>query len=89
MSQQGSDRVLHNVVNDIGRRVVHAACLFNLGLVFNDRAVAIGEADDLAEKLFIHLTENVGGEHGEFIRAVGIIQAADDIFQGLVVNDKI
>lgn len=34
-------------------------------------AILVGEADDLAEELFIDLAENVGGEDGELVGAVG------------------
>ena len=47
--------------------------------------MAVGKADDLAEELLVNLPENIGGENGKLIRAVGVIQATDNVFQGLVV----
>ena len=47
------------------------------------------ETNDLAEKLLIDLAENVGGKHGEFIRALGIIEPVDDVLKRLVVNGDV
>ena len=48
--------------------------------------MAGGEADNLAEKLFIDLPEDVGGEDGKFVRAFGIIEAAQNVAEQLVVQ---
>ena len=51
--------------------------------------MAIGQPDNLAQELFIHLAQNVGRQHGKFIRAVGVVQALDNVFQGVVINGEI
>ena len=48
-----------------------------------------GESDDLAEKLLIHLAQDVGREDGEFVGAFGIVKPVDDVFQRFVVNGDV
>ena len=47
-----------------------------------------GEADDLAEELLVDLAEDVGGQDGELVRAFGIVEAVDDVFERLVVDGR-
>ena len=47
--------------------------------------MSCGETYDLAEKLLIHLAEDVGGQDGEFVGAFRIIEPVDDVFKRLVV----
>ena len=75
-----------DVVHDVGGRVIDAAGFLDLRLVLHHGAVALGEADDLAEKLLIDLAEDVGGDDGEYVRAVGVVEAAQDVAQELVVE---
>ena len=72
--EQLADRVLDDVVDDVGRRVVDAAGLLDLGLVLDHGAVAGREADHLAEELLVDLAEDVGGQHAELVGAVGVVQ---------------
>ena len=51
--------------------------------------MARGEPDDLAEELLIDLAEDVGGHDGELVGAVGVVQAAQDGLQHLVVNGQV
>ncbi len=55
--------IFHNVIHDIGRRVINPACLLDLRLVFHNRAMAIGQSDDFAQKLLIHLPQYVGRQN--------------------------
>ena len=48
--------------------------------------MALGEADDLAEELLVDVAEDFGGQDGELVRAVGIIERADDVFEYGVVD---
>lgn len=48
--------------------------------------MAGGEPDDFAQKLFIDLAEDFRREDGEFIRAVGVVEPPDDVFERLVVD---
>jgi len=36
------------------------------------------QPNHLAEKLLVGLAENIGGQHGELIRAVRVVQAFQD-----------
>ena len=58
-----TDGIPHNVLHDIGRRVVHAACLFDFWFVFHHGTVAGSEADDLAKELLVHAAKDVCTEH--------------------------
>jgi hypothetical protein len=45
--------------------------------------------DDLSQKLLIDLSQDVGGQDREFIGALRVVQAAEDVFEGFVVNGEI
>src|ERR1035438_2991674 len=49
----------------------------------------VGEPDDSAEKLFIDLPEDVGGDDRELIGAFGIVETAQDVAQKFVVEIEI
>jgi hypothetical protein len=44
------------------------------------------QADDLAQELLVDLPQDVGREDGEDVRAFGVIQAADDLLEQLIVD---
>jgi len=46
------------------------------------------EPDDLAEKLLVDLAEDVRRQHAELIRALGIVEAPEDVLEGLVVDSQ-
>jgi hypothetical protein len=50
--------------------------------------VAGGEADDLAEELLIHPAEDVGGQNGEFIRGIRVVEPPEDLLERLVVDGE-
>ena len=80
--------LLDDVVDDVGGRVVDAAGLLDLRLVLDHGAVAGGQADDLAEELLVDLAEDVGGQDGELVGAVGVVEAAEDVLERLVVDRR-
>ena len=86
--QEHSHRVLDDVVHDVRRGVVDPACLAHLGLCLDHRAVARGEPDDLAQELLVHLAQDVGGQDGELVRAVRVVEAAEDVLEDLVVHHQ-
>ena len=86
--QQLADRVLDDVVNDVGGRVVDAAGLLDLRLVLDLGAVPLRQPDDLAEELLVDLPEDVGGKHRELVRRVGVVEVADDVLEDLVVDGE-
>jgi len=65
--------VLNNIVHDVARRVVNPARLADLGFFLDFRLMPAGEADDLAQKFFIDLAQNIGRENGKFVGAVRVI----------------
>ena len=73
------DSVFDDIIDDVRRCVIDAARLFYLGFVFDHCAVTGCQADDLAQKLFVHLPKDVGRQHREFVGAIRIIQALDDV----------
>ena len=77
--------MLDDVLDDVGRRVVNAAGLLDLGFLLDLRVVALGEPDDLAEKLFVDAAEDVGAEHRELVGAVGIVKILENFLERLVV----
>ena len=48
--EEGADRLLDDVADDVGGRVVDAAGLADFGLFLDDGAVVGGEVNDLAEE---------------------------------------
>ena len=80
--------LLHDVVHDVGRRVVDAARLADLRLLFDSGLVTPRQPDHLSEKLFVDLAQDVGRKNRELVGAVWVVEVAEDIFQDLVVDLK-
>ena len=78
--------VFDDVINNISGRVKNAACFFNFGLVFHDGAMIAGKPDDLAQKLFVNLPQNIGGQNGKLVGRIGIVKCLENILKRLVVN---
>ncbi len=87
--QQFADGVLNDVIDDVGRRVIDAARFLDLRLVVDSCLMSFGEADDFAEELFVDLTEDVGGENRELVRAVGIIKSTNDSLENGIVDSEL
>ena len=81
--------MLDDVVDDVGRGVVDAACFFDFWFFLDDGAVAFGKADNLAEELLVDLSEDFGGQNGKLVGAVGIIEVGEDVFEYLVVDAEV
>ena len=87
-SSRLAHRVLDDVVDDVGRRVVDAARLLDLGLVLDHGVVPGREADHLAQKLLVDLAEDVGRQDGELVGALGVVEALEDVLERLVVDGQ-
>jgi len=48
--------------------------------------VAGRQADDLAEELLVDLPQDVGGQDAELVGTLGVVQPADDVLEGFVVD---
>ncbi len=83
-----ADRVLDDVVHDVGRGVVHAASLAHLGFLLDHRPAPRRQADDLAQELLVHLAQDVRRQDGELVGAVRVVQAAEDVLQQLVIHGE-
>jgi hypothetical protein len=66
--EQFVDGVLDDVIDNVSGRVIYAACFLNFRFVFDFGAMAFGQANNLAEKLFVNLAENVGWQNRKFVR---------------------
>ena len=55
-----ADRRADDMLDDVGRGVIDAACLADLRLLLDPCLVTGGEAYHLAQKALVHLTEDVG-----------------------------
>jgi len=53
--QKRPNGILHNVLDDVGRRVLDPARLLHLRLVLDHGIVAFIQPDDLAQKLLVNL----------------------------------
>ena len=84
--EQRAHGVLDDVIDDVGGRVEDAAGFFDFGLFFHHGVVPGGQADDFAQELLVDLAEDVGGQHRELVRAVGVVEVAEDVFEQLVVD---
>src|SRR5438105_4703348 len=84
--QRFSHRVLDDVIDDVAGRVVVAAGLLHLGLVFDFGLMLLGQANHLAEELLVDLTENLGRKHGKRIRADRVVKIVNDGAQRLIVD---
>src|SRR5439155_19847786 len=81
-----ADRVLDDVIDDVGGRVINAARFLDFWFVFDFGLMAFGEPDDFAEKLLVNLTENIGWQNGKFVGAVWIIETPDDFLEDGIVD---
>ena len=89
--QQVAQRIFDDVVNNIGGRVINAAGFAHFGFFFDhDPRFARGAAhfDDFAEKSFVDLPKNIGGDDRKFVTALRRIQREDDFLQDIVGNIK-
>ena len=86
--EQTAHRVLDDVVDDVGRRVVDTAGLLDLGLVLDHGAVPGRETDYLAEELLVDLTEDIGRQDAELIGALRVVEAPEDVLERLVVDGE-
>ena len=84
--QQFADRVFHDVVDDIGGRVINAAGFADFGFLFHPRRAAFAEFDDLAEEAFVYLAEDIGGQYRKLVGTVGIIEFVDEVAQRFVAE---
>lgn len=87
--EEAAEGVFHDVVDDVGGRVVNAARFADFGLFLDPGLVAAGEADGLAEELLIDLAEDVGGEDGKLVGRVGVVEVLDDVLEHLVVEREL
>ena len=76
---QPADGVFNDIVHDVGGGVVNPAGLAHLRLVLDFGLVAGGQADDLAQKFFIDLAEDIGREHGKLVGAVRVVEIFKNI----------
>ena len=83
-----ADRVLDDVVDDVGRCVVDTAGFANLGFFFDFGVVGGREGDDLSEEALVDASEDVGGDDRKFVGAFGIVEAADDGLEGGIIDIK-
>ena len=75
-----------DVVHDVGGRVVDAAGFADLGLFLDLHLVGAVELDDLAEELFVDVAEDVGGDDGEGVGALGPVEGGEDFLEDGVVE---
>jgi hypothetical protein len=68
-------RILHNIVDDVSRRIIDAACLFDFRFVLDFGPVSRREVDDLPQKLLIDMTQDIGRKNRKLIGTIGIIEA--------------
>ena len=87
--QQFAHGVFNDILHDISGRVKDAARFFDFRLVFHDGAVIAGETNNLAQKLFINLPQNIGGQNGKLVGRIGIVKCLENILERLVVNDEL
>ena len=84
------DRVLDDIVHDVGRRVIDSAGLSHLRLFFDLGLMALGQPDDLAQEPLINRAQDLDGQHAEVIgRPEFEIEALQDRFDHLVVDGEI
>src|SRR5437773_2478528 len=84
--QELSNRLLDDVFDDVGGRVINAAGFLDFRLFLNNRAMAFRQPDDFAEKLLIDLSENVCRQRGKDIGAFWVVKAFENVPQELVVE---
>ena len=86
---QSADGVFNDVVNDVGGCVIDASGFFDFGLWLDNGSVAGSQADYLTEELLIDVAEYFCGQDGEFVRAFGIIQAAEEVLEVFIVDSDV
>ena len=85
-----ADGLLDDVIDDVGRRVVDAAGLADLGLLLNLGLVAGRQPDHLAQEPLVDGSQDFDGQDAEVIgRAVGEVQALQDRLENLVVDRQL
>jgi len=83
-----TDGLLDDVIHDVGGGVVDAARPFDLRLLLHFGPVGRSQTDDLAQELLVHLAQDLGGEHREFVGGLGVVQSGQDGLEHLVVNGQ-
>jgi len=81
-----ADGVLDDVVHDVGRRVIDAAGLADLRLLFDLGVMAGGEADHLSQELLVDVPEDIQPQDRKFVGAFRIIEVIEDLLENLVVD---
>ena len=85
-----ADGVLDDVIDDVGRRVVDAAGLADLGLFLDLGLVAGRQPDHLAQEPLVDGSQDFDGQDAEVIgRTVGEVQALQDRLENLVVDRQL
>src|SRR5947209_3395287 len=72
-----------DVVHDVGGRVIDATGFLDFRLFPNNGAMAFGQPDDFAKKLFIDLAENLCRQRREYVRRFGIVKALQNVAEEL------
>src|SRR5664280_1449369 len=83
---QFSDRVLHDVIDDVGWGVIDTACFFNLRFRLNLHLPSRSNADHLPEKLLVDLAEDVRWNVRKSVGAIRIIDPFQYRLKASVVN---
>ena len=78
--------MLHDVFDNVVRRVENTARFLHFGLVFNLCLVPVRQPDYFAEELLVHVPENSGRDKRKLVLAVGEVEAFYYPFQDLVIN---
>src|SRR5439155_20074294 len=84
--EESAHRLLDDVFDDVGGRVINAAGFLDFRFFLNNRAMAFRQPDDFAEKLLIDLSENVRRQRGKDIGAFWVVKAFENVPQELVVE---
>ena len=85
-----ADGLLDDVIDDVGRRVVDAAGLADLGLFLDLGLVAGRQPDHLAQEPLVDGSQDFDGQDAEVIgRTVGEVQALQDRLEDLVIDRQL
>src|SRR5207249_530945 len=84
--EESAHRLPDDVFDDVGGRVINAAGFLDFRFFLNNRAMALCQADNFAEKLLIDLSENVHRQRGKDIGAFWVVKAFENVPQELVVE---
>ena len=87
--EQFTDCIFYDLIDDIAGRIENTASLFDLRFIFNGGAVSGREVDDLAKELLVDLSQDIGRQDREFIRAVRVIEIFNDLLECFVVKKDI